>query len=199
MPSDPTLQFSLNLPKWAVEEHQRLPARIERLEDRMAEVIRFSRLNFENKTGGPFSAGVFEQDSGKLIVIGVNRVMPTNCSSAHAEVMALSLAQKIVGNWDLGATGLPAHQLVVNWRPCAMCYGAVIWSGVRSLVVAGDGPELEEITGFDEGPVHPDWRGELERRGISVVEDVLREQALAVYRAFAASQNIVYNARQGAP
>ncbi len=199
MLSDPTLQFSLNLPKWAVEEHQRLPARIERLEDRMAEVIRFSRLNFENKTGGPFSAGVFEQDSGKLIVIGVNRVMPTNCSSAHAEVMALSLAQKIVGNWDLGAAGLPAHQLVVNWRPCAMCYGAVIWSGVRSLVVAGDGPELEEITGFDEGPVHPDWRGELERRGISVVEDVLREQALAVYRAFAASQNIVYNARQGAP
>jgi tRNA(Arg) A34 adenosine deaminase TadA len=106
-------------------------------------------------------------------------VVPTNCSSAHAEVVTISLAQKILGTYDLGGEGSPAHQLVVNWRPCAMCYGAVLWSGVRSLVIAGHGPELEEITGFDEGPIHPDWRRELEKRGIEVIGDVLRDEALA--------------------
>jgi len=111
--------------------------------------------------------------------------------------MALSLAQRILGTFDLGGPGLPAHQLVVNWRPCAMCYGAVPWSGVRSLVVAGDGPELEEITGFDEGPVHPDWRRELERRGIEVTADVLRDEAIAVWREFAAGEQLVYNGRLG--
>lgn len=163
----------------------------------MTAVIEFSRQNFVRGTGGPFAAGIFERDSGRLVVIGVNRVVASNCSSAHAEIMALSLAQARLGVYDLGGPRLPVHQLVVNWRPCAMCYGAVPWSGVRSLVVAGEGPELEAITGFDEGPVHPDWRGELERRGIEVVTDVLRDEAIAVYREFAASNALVYNARAG--
>lgn len=189
--------FELTLPDWAVAALAKLPEFLPTAEARMAAVIEFSRQNFRHNTGGPFAAGVFERDSGRLIVIGVNRVVAHNCSSAHAEIMALSLAQQRLGTYDLGGPGLPAHELVVNWRPCAMCYGAVLWSGVRSLVIAGHGPELEQITGFDEGPLHPDWRGELERRGIRVRSDVLRDEALAAYREFAAAARPVYNARGG--
>lgn len=189
--------FSLDLPDWSVDELNRIPTYFSTNEARMAVVIEFSRMNFQRGTGGPFAAGIFERDTGKLVVIGVNRVMPFNCSSAHAEVMAISLAQKILGVYDLGAPRLPAHQIVVNWRPCTMCLGAVLWSGVRSLVIAGDGPELEAITGFDEGPVHPDWRAELKKRGIGLVENVLKEKAIEAYKEFSASKAIVYNARQG--
>jgi len=192
------MTFSLSLPAWAVEDLNAAPTHFSTLEERMAIVLSFARKNFEQNTGGPFAAGVFERDSGKLVVVGVNRVVPSNCSSAHAEVMTLSLAQRKLGNYDLGAPGMPVHQLVVNWRPCAMCYGAVLWSGIRSLVIAGDGPELEEITGFDEGPVHPEWQTELEKRGIEVINNVLRAEAVAGYKAFAASQQLVYNARAGA-
>lgn len=191
------MEFTLSLPAWAADEFKRLPERLPTLDERMAAVVRFSRLNFENGTGGPFAAGVFERDTGRPVVIGVNRVMASNCSSAHAEVMALSLAQRLLNTWDLGGPGLPVHQLVVNWRPCAMCYGAVLWSGVRSLVIAGSGPELERITGFDEGPIHPQWDQELARRGIELVNNVLTDDALKVYRDFAASGSFVYNARQG--
>ncbi|QJB56933.1 nucleoside deaminase [Pseudodesulfovibrio sp. zrk46] len=191
------LSISLSMPEWAEQALKDLPTHLETPEERMAAVIEFSRQNFLNKTGGPFAAGVFERDSGRLVTIGVNRVMHYNCSSAHAEIMALSMAQKMLNVYDLGGEGLPAHELVVNWRPCAMCFGAVLWSGVRSLVIAGDGPELEQITGFDEGPVAEDWRGELARRGISLTEDVLRDKAIAAYKEFAASQNFVYNARLG--
>ena len=189
--------FFLDLPDWAVAELNRLPTHFQTLEERMAAVIAFSRMNFQRKTGGPFAAGIFEKDSGRLVVIGVNRVMPFQCSSAHAEIMTISLAQKLLGVYDLGAPGLPEHQFVVNWRPCAMCFGAVFWSGVRSLAIAGAGPELEEITGFDEGPVHPGWRQELANRGIELVEDVLRAEAIAAYKEFAATQDFVYNARLG--
>jgi tRNA(Arg) A34 adenosine deaminase TadA len=191
------MEFTLSLPDWAVEENQRLPAVMPTVEERMAAVIRFSRLNFERGTGGPFAAGVFERDTGKPVVIGVNRVVASNCSSAHAEVMTLSVAQKLIGTYDLGGNGMPTYQMVVNWRPCAMCFGAVLWSGVRSLVIAGNGPELEAITGFDEGPVHPEWEHELAKRGIELINNVLREEALAVYRDFATSGALVYNARQG--
>ncbi|MDY0226121.1 MAG: hypothetical protein RBR38_04745 [Desulfomicrobium apsheronum] len=77
----------------------------------MAAVIEFSRRNFHRNTGGPFAAGIFERDSGRVVVIGVNRVMSFQCSSAHAEVMPISLAQKLLGVYDLGAPGLPAYQL----------------------------------------------------------------------------------------
>lgn len=190
-------QFTLTQPDWAIEELAHLPTYLPSVEERMAAVIRFSRLNFERGTGGPFAAGVFERDTGKVVVIGVNRVVPHTCSSAHAEVMTLSLAQQILGNYDLGAPGMPVYQFVVNWRPCVMCFGATLWSGIRSLAIAGSGPELEEITGFDEGPIHPDWENELAKRGIELVNNVLRDEAITVYRDFAASQALVYNARQG--
>ncbi|MFN8529472.1 MAG: nucleoside deaminase [Anaerolineae bacterium] len=191
------MQFTLSMPDWALEEHRRLPEFIPSLEDRMAAVIRFSRLNFENGTGGPFAAGVFERDTGRVIQIGVNRVVHHNCSSAHAEVMTLSLAQQKLGTYDLGGTNMPVYQFVVNWRPCAMCFGATLWSGIRSLAIAGSGPELESITGFDEGPIHPDWENELAKRGIELINNVLTDEAIKVYKDFAASKALVYNSRQG--
>jgi tRNA(Arg) A34 adenosine deaminase TadA len=115
-------------------------------------------------------------------------------SSLHAEVVAICLAQAGVGTWDLGPR---RFELAVNWRPCAMCYGATLWSGVTRLVAAGDGPELEELTGFDEGPMRDDWREQLVRRGIEVRTDVLRDEAIAVFRAYGdRSDATVYNGRR---
>ena len=188
--------FSLTLPEWAIAENKKLKPTYETIEDRMREVLRFARRNTEEQTGGPFAAGVFELDTGRPVVVGVNRVMPHLCSSAHAEVVALSLAQKMLKTFDLGAANVPAHQLVVNWRPCAMCYGATIWSGITSLVIAGAGSKVEDITGFDEGPLRDNWKEELEQRGISVTIGVLHEEALAGLRYFADSGHFVYNARQ---
>lgn len=196
MPATPP-RFILDLPDWAPAELLRLPEYLPRLEDRMATVLRFARLNTEHQSGGPFAAGVFERDSGRVIVIGVNRVIPLNCSSAHAEITALTLAQQMLGVYDLGGPDMPAHQLVVNWSPCAMCFGAVLWSGIRSLVIAGADPEMMAITGFDEGPMPENWRGELANRGIELIEGLMREEALEGFLEFAATNPVVYNGRQG--
>lgn len=194
---NPLPHFTLDLPDWTLNELQRLPQYLPRLEDRMKAVLHFARLNTEHESGGPFAAGVFERDSGRLLVIGVNRVIPLNCSSAHAEITALTLAQQLLGTYDLGGPGLPAHQLVVNWSPCAMCFGAVLWSGIRSLVIAGADAEMMDITGFDEGPMPEYWRQELANRGIALIEGLMREEALAGFRDFAATNPVVYNGRQG--
>lgn len=189
------MSFTISLPPWMNDEVASMPPTLNTIEARMEAVIRCSRLNIEHDTGGPFAAGVFNEQTGELVVMGVNRVVPAQCSSAHAEVVALSLAQKKLGGFDLGSPKMPRHQLVVNWRPCAMCYGAVVWSGVRSLVIAGSDGQLEQITGFDEGPIHPNWRTELEQRGISVTDNVLKEQACEVFREFRDSGKLVYNGR----
>ena len=78
-----------------------------------------------------------------------------------------------------------------------MCFGAIPWSGIRSLVLGGGGPVMEKLTGFDEGPIHPEWSQQLERRGISVTEGVLESEALRLFEDFANSGRLVYNGRQG--
>ena len=186
----------IDLPDWAIEENKKLPAAIESIEDRMKLVIKFSRMNIEHETGGPFAAGLFEAATGKPVVIGINRVIPLNNSSAHAEIVTLMMGQKILNAFDLGGEGMPDYQLVISAQPCAMCYGSIPWSGVRSVVIAASGEQVESITGFDEGPVHPNWQSEYQRRGIEVIENVLAEEACEVLKAFADSGAKIYNGRQ---
>jgi tRNA(Arg) A34 adenosine deaminase TadA len=191
------MQISIKLPQWAIDEQAKLPTHFLRVEDRMWAVIRFSQLNLDHETGGPFAAGVFERDTGRLIVMGVNQVVSSHVSSAHAEIVALSFAQQQLQCWDLGSDLIPAMQLVVNWRPCAMCYGAVLWSGIRSLVIAGSDGSCERITGFDEGPIHPQWQLELSKRGIELCDGMLTDEAIKVFESFRDHGHLVYNARQG--
>ena len=191
-------QYSVTLPDWVLDEAAGAP--LETDEAKMALVNRLARRNFHEKTGGPFAALVVED--GRLISAGVNLVLASGLSSSHAEVVALGLAQTAVGTWDLGAGGAK-RELIVNWRPCVQCYGATMWSGITRLVVAGDGPELEQLTKFDEGPMVADWAAQFEARGIAVTQDVLRDEALAVYREYgefvAAGDVTVYNARESGP
>jgi tRNA(Arg) A34 adenosine deaminase TadA len=195
-------EYHVALPAWIDDELEEVPAVIPDREDRMRLVHRLADRNWREGDGGPFAALVAEQGTGRIVSVGVNVVLGSGVSSAHAEVVALGLAQTATGSWDLGGDGMPAHELVVNWRPCIQCYGAAMWSGVRGLVVAGAGPELEEITTFDEGPLGADWAEQFEARGIKVVRDVLRDEALAVFRSYRdaveADRIVVYNARGGA-
>ena len=195
-------EYRVALPAWIDDELADVPASIADREGRMRLVHRLADRNWREGNGGPFAALVAERETGRIVSVGVNVVLGSGVSSAHAEVVALGLAQTAIGGWDLGGAGLPAHELVVNWRPCIQCYGATMWSGVRGLVVAGQGPELEEITTFDEGPLGADWAEQFEARGIEVVGDVLRDEALKVFRGYRdavdAEGLVVYNARAGA-
>ncbi|MGW2833498.1 nucleoside deaminase [Streptomyces sp. NPDC001286] len=194
-------EYRVALPAWIDEELADVPAVVPGREERMRLVHRLADRNWRAGDGGPFAALVAERDTGRIVSVGVNVVLASGVSSAHAEVLALGLAQRATGSWDLGGEGLPEHELVVNWRPCVQCYGATLWSGVRGLVIAGAGPELEELTTFDEGPLRTDWAEQFEERGIEVVGDVLREEALTVFRAYReavdAGDIVVYNARGG--
>jgi tRNA(Arg) A34 adenosine deaminase TadA len=139
---------------------------------------------------------VFEQVSGRLLAVGVNRVVASGCSTAHAEVLALALAQQAQGGFDLGAPGQPACELVSSAEPCLMCLGATLWSGVRHLVYGATDADVRTI-GFDEGPKPADWAGEFRRRGIEVTGPLLRPRAAALLRAYRDGGGMIYNARAG--
>ncbi|MFJ8490034.1 nucleoside deaminase [Streptomyces sp. NPDC094038] len=196
MPSALPTRFGVQLPEWVTSELADVPDTLPTDEDRVRLVNRLAARNHKEGTGGPFAALVVETETGRIRSAGVNLVLASGLSSTHAEVVALSLAQAGHGTWDLGAPGGPALELVVNWRTCVMCYGAAMWSGVRRLLIAGHGPEVEDLTGFDEGPMRDDWIEQFDQRGIEIVTDVLRDEAVEVLRAYGERPDVVvYNAR----
>lgn len=184
--------FTLHWPEW-LEKHVRqkdhdFPA----VEDRMNFVIELSRLNVRHGTGGPFAAAIFDSDNGLLLVPGINLVIVERCSVLHAEIVAIMAAQTKMATHDLSAPGLPSFELVTSTEPCAMCLGAVTWSGIRSLICGARGDDAEE-TGFDEGEKPPEWPEALKRRGIMVMRDVRRSEAAAVLREYRAAGGPIYN------
>ncbi|MCP9453110.1 MAG: nucleoside deaminase [Nitrospira sp.] len=158
-------------------------------------VIELASTNVTNGTGGPFAAAVFETRTGRLISIGVNLVVLTTCSLAHAELVALANAQHMLRHFDLGAPGMLDHELVTSSEPCAMCFGAIPWSGVRRVLCGARASDAEAI-GFDEGPKPRRWIAALEQRGITVVRDLCRREAVAVLRQYKQRGGMIYNARR---
>jgi tRNA(Arg) A34 adenosine deaminase TadA len=186
----------LHLPSWIAEEIGDPDRRFPDIEDRMALAIRLSARNIE-EGGGPFGAAVFEIASGRLVAPGVNMVLPLHSSLAHAEAMAIMVAQAVCGTHDLGAAGLPPMELVTSSQPCIQCYGNLWWSGLRRLVVGATKADVESLAGFVEGPIPEAWAQQLTERAplppVDVVQGVLRDDACAVLCRYRQQGGTIYN------
>ncbi len=187
------MSLQLSLPAWlGTVDLEPIPA----AHDRMLFVLALARRNVQEATGGPFAAAVLERDTGAVVSLGVNCVLSTGSSVAHAEIMALGLAEQVRGTYDLGAPGQPALELVSSSQMCAMCLGAVVWSGVREVAWATPARDVLAL-GFDEGPTPPDYVEQLQRRGIGVAWGVARREGLAVLREYARAGGPLYNPTRG--
>lgn len=183
--------ITIHLPDWLESFLSASPRNFPTTAERMGFVIELSRLNVRNRSGGPFGAAVFD-GNGRLVAAGVNLVESVGCSILHAEMVALAAAQKALGRYDIGDAGRLKYEIFASTEPCAMCFGAIPWSGVSGLVCGARGEDAREI-GFDEGSKPDDWLQALNRRGISVERDVLRSEAVAVLREYAEEGGLLYN------
>jgi len=180
----------LELPGWLDEFVSAWTEPIDTIEQRMHLAVALASENVKHHTGGPFGAIVVEEDTSRLLGVGVNLVTTLELSLAHAEMVAVSLAQSAAGNWNLGAES--NVQLVTSCEPCAMCFGAVPWSGVKSIIW-GAGRQDAEAAGFDEGDKPADWAESLERRGIRTQGGVLHREAAAVLARYAGRDGAIYH------
>jgi len=189
--ASPRDSIEFSLPEWLIEQLGEVTP-MAAAEDRMRWVVELSREQVRRATGGPFAAAVFDAGTGALVSAGVNLVERQGNSALHAEVVALMLAEASVGTYHLGGLGGPDYELVTSSAPCAMCLGAVLWSGVRRLVIAARTEDVQAI-GFDEGPVFRESWTHLERKGVRIVRDVCREDAVSVLRDYVRRGGLIYN------
>jgi len=82
----------------------------------------------------PIGAVVINQE-GIIIGAAYNRVEIQKTQTAHAELLALTIAAQKMGDWRLkGCT------LYVTLEPCAMCLAAIELSRVQTIVFGSDSP-----------------------------------------------------------
>jgi tRNA(adenine34) deaminase len=92
----------------------------------MEEALRQARLAYD---ADEVPVGAVIVRDGKVIARAFNQVELLNDATAHAEILAITQAASVVGDWRLEGT-----TLFVTKEPCPMCAGAIVLSRVKKLV-----------------------------------------------------------------
>jgi tRNA(adenine34) deaminase len=77
---------------------------------------------------------------GDLIVRGRNRMISDSDPTAHAEIVVIREAARLMGNYRL--TGA---RLIVTLEPCIMCIGAIIQARIAHLVYGAADPRYGAV------------------------------------------------------
>mmetsp|Transcript_2574 Transcript_2574/g.3646 ORF Transcript_2574/g.3646 Transcript_2574/m.3646 type:complete len:236 (+) Transcript_2574:3-710(+) len=191
----------IDLPIWATNDNlSHFYSKTFNSDEEMMELaIYLSSRNMKEGTGGPFGTAIFERNlqtnKCKLISIGVNRVVPLGNSTLHGETVAIQFAQMKLATYSLARSGdigsERQFELFTSCEPCAMCLGAVLWSGVSRIVCGATKAHASKI-GFDEGPVYEKSYKHLENAGIAVKKHVLEGKAAEVLNDYGKT-GLIYN------
>jgi tRNA(Arg) A34 adenosine deaminase TadA len=176
--------LSLDVPAFVDAVVDSFGAELDSPERRMQLAYALAEANVEHG-GGPFGAVVFA--GPRVVAAGVNCVLSSGFSIAHAEIVALMHAQHTLGQKPLAGP----YSLVSSAEPCCQCFGALVWSGVTELVYGASRADVEAI-GFDEGPKPDAWANVLRSKGIGVVEELLRSEAQRALTRYAERGGPIY-------
>lgn len=84
----------------------------------------------------PIGAVVYNHETGVVLAQAHNRREVDNDPLAHAEVLAIRAAARVLGDWRL--EGLT---LAVTLEPCPMCAGAIVNSRLGRVVFGASDPK----------------------------------------------------------
>lgn len=124
----------------------------------MKQAIALAVENVKAGAGGPFGALVVRGD--ELIATGVNLVTAQHDPTAHAEVVAIRNACRV-----LGAFQLDRCDLYTSCEPCPMCLGAIYWARPHAYYFACT-RESAAQAGFDDEFIYGELHLAPERRTI---------------------------------
>ena len=147
-------------------EHQR-----ERDEFFMRRALSLARLALDH---GDVPVGSVVVHGGEVIAAGANRTVADGDATAHAEMLAIREASRVLGEWRLAEC-----TLYVTLEPCAMCAGAIVLARAERVVFGA----WDDKTGM-AGSVADILRNPRLNHRPQVKGGVLAEECGAVLRDF---------------
>jgi len=107
-----------------------------------------------------------------------NRTIRDNDPTAHAEIIVIREAARLLGNYRLAGT-----VLYVTLEPCAMCAGAIVQARVPRVVYAADDPKGGAFRSCFELLTSPKLNHQVE-----VTSGLLAEDSAALLQSFFTSR-----------
>ena len=123
---------------------------------------------------GEVPVGAVIIKDGELIATGQNRNLRDHDPSAHAEIVALRAAGRVLGNHRLEGC-----EIYVIIEPCAMCAGALVHARLARLVYGAKDPKAGAVESVMNVLNHPRLNHKME-----VVGGVLEEKCSQLVRDF---------------
>ncbi len=114
--------------------------------DPLARAVALATENARSGRGGPFGAVVVKD--GVVIAEGTNLVAATADPTAHAEIVAIRAACRVLGSFHLDGCTVYA-----SCEPCPMCLGALYWARPAAVWYAAS-REDAAAAGFDDALVY---------------------------------------------
>jgi len=139
----------------------------------LAEAIRLSIDKMDSGDGGPFGAVIVRK--GEIVARGWNQVTSTNDPTAHAEMVAIREACRVLGTFWLGDC-----EIYANCEPCPMCLAAIYWAGIPRLYYAATAADAATV-GFADAYIYSELASPVTARNLSM-EQAMREEALVAFR-----------------
>ena len=130
--------------------------------------------------GGPFATVIVKE--GRIIAEGANRVTSTNDPTAHAEVVAIREACRVLADFQL--TGC---DLYTTCEPCPMCLGAIYWARPARVFFAATAVDAA-AAGFDDAFIYDELKIAPAQRRIPMAQ-LLRADSLALFSSWKRQEN----------
>lgn len=99
----------------------------------MRQALRLAKKASDN---GDVPIGCLIVYEGKVIARGYNRRNKDKQSLAHAELIAIKKASKVMGDWRLEDC-----KMYVTLEPCQMCAGAIVQARIPEIVIGCMNPK----------------------------------------------------------
>ena len=122
--------------------------------------------------GGPFGAVIAR--NGEIVAEASNRVTLDCDPTAHAEVLAIRKASKVLGTFDLNGC-----EIFTSCEPCPKCLGAIYWANLDKIYFANNRKDAADI-GFDDDFIYKEIEVTPEKRQ-KPSEILMREEALKAF------------------
>jgi tRNA(adenine34) deaminase len=123
---------------------------------------------------GEVPIGALLVHEGAIVAKGGNRTIRDCDPTAHAEIVVLREAARVLANHRLNGT-----TLYVTLEPCAMCAGAMIQARVSRLVYGADDPKGGAVRTLFEVLSHPKLNHQVE-----VTSGVLSGESASLLQGF---------------
>jgi len=123
---------------------------------------------------GEVPVGAVIVRDGVVLARGRNRVIADSDPTAHAEIVAIREAGRLIGNYRLENCDLYS-----TLEPCAMCAGAILHARIRRLVYAASDPKAGACGSVLQVINHPKLNHQVE-----VTAGVLSDECSALVSNF---------------